>query len=172
MSPSAEAHRRVSAEPALPEAVRQVIQTLSGDRPLAAAGECLDAGVVIHVDGGEVHRGLGLWKRWVHLMRERGRLRGLRFEPASVEAVGDRVRVVFRWSGERRRGGDPRRPVAVNVVEYRVEGSRVAEIWTRKANYVDVFGAWIRVTPLYRLFLLWGVGYFLIRRDPEFRLAP
>ncbi len=49
---------------------------------------------------------------------------------------------------------------------------RITEIWTRKANYSDVFGRWIRVTALYRLFLLWALVYFLVRRDPELRLNP
>jgi hypothetical protein len=33
-----------------------------------------------------------------------------------------------------------------------------------------VFGPWIRVTALYRLFLVYGLLYFLVRRDPAFRL--
>jgi hypothetical protein len=37
---------------------------------------------------------------------------------------------------------------------------------------VDVFGRWIRVAAFYRLFLLWGLVYFLVRRDPEFRFDP
>jgi ketosteroid isomerase-like protein len=154
------------------EVVARVIALLSGEGTLARADQCLDREVVIHVDDAETHRGIGLWKRWVHLMRERGRLRDLRFEPATVEVSGDLVRVTFRWSGERRRGRETGRPRTTNTVQYRVKDGRVVEIWTRKANYVDVFGPWIRVTPCYRLFLLWGVLYFLVRRDPAFRLTP
>jgi hypothetical protein len=161
-----------SRPPELPAVVEGVIRLLSGDRALAGAGECLARDVVIHVDDAEVHRGIGLWKRWVHLMRERGRLRDLRFDPATADVTGDRVRVTFRWSGSARRGRETGRPRTVNTVQYRVQSGRVAEIWTRKANYVDVFGGWIRVTALYRLFLLWGLVYFLVRRDPEFRLDP
>ncbi len=155
-----------------PEVVGRLIQILSGDETLAAAGECLDHGVVIHVDDSEIHHGVALWKRWVHLMRERGRLRDLRFDPAAMGVTGDLVRVTFRWSGEIRRGRDTGRPRTVNTVQYRVQDGSITEIWTRKANYVDIFGRWIRVTAFYRLFLLWGLVYFLVRRDPEFRLAP
>ena len=151
-----------------PTPVEGVIELLSGDRPLRDADECLDRAVVIHVDDAETHRGLSLWKRWVHLMRERGRLRDLRFEPEAVEVRGDRTRVTFRWSGEMRRGRDRGR--TLNRVQYRVADGRVVEIWTHKANYVDVFGPWIRRTAGYRLFLLWGLVYFLLRRDPEFSL--
>lgn len=152
--------------------VSRLIAVLSGDQPLAAAGACLDRHVVIHVDDSETHQGLALWKRWVHLMRERGRLRGLRFEPATMAVTGDLVRVTFHWSGQPRRGRGSGRPRTINTVQYRVSDGRIAEIWTRKANYVDVFGSWIRVTAFYRLFLLWGLVYFLVRRDPEFRLDP
>jgi len=48
----------------------------------------------------------------------------------------------------------------------------ITEIWTRKANYVDVFGPWIRVRALYRLFLLWSLAYFGLSRDPQLRLRP
>ena len=162
----------VTAErrPATPEPVTRVIEMLSGDRPLGPAEAWLDRLVVIHVDDAETHRGLGLWKRWVHLMRQRGRLRDLRFEAEAVDVEGDLVRVTFRWAGQVRRGHAGRR--TINHVQYRVTDGRVIEIWTRKANYVDVFGPWIRMTACYRLFLLWGVLYFLVRRDPAFRLDP
>jgi hypothetical protein len=165
MSPSVSRHE-------VPPAVLQVIEILSGDRPLPEADACLDRAVVIHVDGSETHRGIALWKRWVHLMRERGRLRDLRFEPASVDVAGDLVHVTFRWAGAMRRGRDRGRPSTSNRVRYRVTDGSISEIWTRKANYVDIFGPWIRVTAFYHLFLLWGVVYFFVRRDPEFRLTP
>jgi hypothetical protein len=167
MSPSASRLEVVEA----PAVVGRLIEVLSGDRPLAEAEACLDRSVVIHVDDAETHRGTALWKRWVHLMRERGRLRALRFEPAAVDVAGDVVRVTFRWSGEARRGRTGR-PPTVNTVRYRVRDGSIVEIWTLKANYVDVFGRWIRVAAFYRLFLLWGLVYFLVRRDPEFRLDP
>ena len=152
--------------------VARLIEVLSGDKTLAEADACLDRDVVIHVDDAETHRGLGLWKRWVHLMRERGRLRDLRFEPATVDVTGDLVRVTFRWAGQPRRGGETGRPRTTNTVQYRVTDGSITEIWTRKANYVDVFGRWIRVRAFYRVFLLWGLVYFLVRRDPAFRLDP
>lgn len=158
------------------EVVSHLIQMLSGDKPLAEADECLDRAVVIHVDDAEIHRGVALWKRWVHLMRECGRLQDLRFEPATMDVTGDvtgdLVRVTFRWSGETRRGRETGRPRTSNRVQYRVQDGRITEIWTRKANYTDIFGGWIRVTVFYRLFLLWGLVYFLVRRDAEFRLKP
>jgi hypothetical protein len=157
-------------EPDPTTVVARVIAVLSGDRALGEVAGCLDRDVLIHVDEGETHRGIGLWKRWVHLMRERGRLAGLRFEPLATEVAGDVVSVTFRWSGRARRAG--RRPPSTNRVRYRVAGDRVVEIWTGKANYVDVFGPWIARTAWYRLYLAWGWLYFLVRRDPELRLAP
>lgn len=151
-------------------AVARVIAALSGDVPLAGVEACLDRDVIIHVDGSETHRGIGLWKRWVHLMRERGRLDDLRFEPDTMAITDGVIDVTFRWSGVPRRGRDAGQPRTLNHVRYRVEDDRIVEIWTRKANYVDVFGGFIRFTPLYRLFLLWGLVYFLVRRHPEFRL--
>lgn len=152
--------------------VARLIAVLSGDRPIAEVGACLDPDVVIHVDAAETHRGIGLWKRWVHLMRERGRLRDLRFVPVAMDVAGDVVDVTFRWSGEPRRGRSSGREPTVNRVRYRVAGARIGEIWTHKANYVDIFGRWVAVTACYRCFLLWGLLYFLVRRDPEFHLDP
>jgi SnoaL-like protein len=152
--------------------VARLIAVLSGDRPIGEVGACLDPHVVIHVDDAETHRGIGLWKRWVHLMRERGRLEDLRFVPVAVDVAGDVVDVTFRWSGELRRGRPSGREPTVNRVRYRVKGACIGEIWTHKANYVDIFGRWIAVTACYRLFLLWGLLYFLVRRDPAFRLDP
>src|SRR5262249_30492025 len=129
MSPCASRH-----EPK--DVVARLIEILSGDRPLAAADDVLDRGVVIHVDGADTHRGRGRWKRWVHLMRERGGLSGLRFEPAAMEVTADLVRVTFRWSGELRRGGERRRSPTINTVQYRVTDGRIVEIWTHTANYV------------------------------------
>jgi hypothetical protein len=154
------------------QVVARLIAVLSGDVPLAGVDACLDRDVVIHVDGAETRRGIGLWKRWVHLMRERGRLRDFRFEPDTMDVTNGVVAVTFRWSGGLRRGRDAGRGRTLNHVRYRVEDDRIVEIWTRKANYVDVFGPWIRFTPLYRLFLLRGLVYFLARRDPDFRLDP
>jgi hypothetical protein len=152
--------------------VAGVIAVLSGDRPLAAVAGCLTPDVVIHVDEAETHRGIGLWKRWVHLMRERGRLADLRFVPIATRMDGDVTSVTFRWAGQARRGRRRRHEPTVNHVRYRVAGERISEIWTRKANYVDVFGGWIAWTACYRLYLAWGLLYFFVRRDPEFRLDP
>lgn len=152
--------------------VSRVIAALSGDTALAEAGGFLERDVVIHVDDGETHRGIALWKRWVHLMRERGRMSDLRFEPMTTAVDGDVVTVKFHWSGRPRHGRNGQRPPTTNLVRYRVAGDRIAEIWTRKANYVDVFGPWIARTACYRLFLCWGWLYFLTRRDPAFRLSP
>jgi ketosteroid isomerase-like protein len=152
--------------------VLRLLEILSGDRPLAEAGQCLDPAVVIHVDDGETWRGIPVWKRWVHLMRERGRLADLRFEPLAVDVTVDVVWVTFRWAGRLRRGREAGRPRTTNTVGYRLRDGIITEIWTRKANYVDVFGPWVRATALYRLYLAWALVYFGVHRDPELRLRP
>ena len=78
--------------------------------------------------------------------------RDLRFVAVTVDVTGDLTLVTFRWAGEPRGGRDPGRPRTINRVRYRVGEGRITEIWTHKANYSDVFGRWIRVTALYRLF--------------------
>lgn len=158
----------LSADPV----VWRLIEILSGDRPLAEAPACLDPGVLIHVDDGQAWRGIPIWKRWVHLMRVRGRLDGLRFEPVAVDVTVDVTWVTFRWSGRLRRGRETGRPRTINTVGYRVRDGVIAEIWTRKANYVDVFGPWIRVGVLYRLYLAWALVYFCAHRDRELRIRP
>jgi hypothetical protein len=163
MSPSA---RPLDAEPA----VARLIDVLSGDRPLGDADACLDRDVIIHVDDAETWRGIAIWRRWIHLMRARGRLDSLRFEPLTVDAAAGVTWVTFQWSGRPRGGRAASGPPTVNRVGYRMRDGIIVEIWTRKANYVDVFGPWIRVTAWYRAFLAWAFVYFLLRRDPTFRL--
>ena len=46
------------------------------------------------------------------------------------------------------------------------------EIRSRHPGLREAIGEDARVTALYRLFLLWALVYFLVRRDPELRLNP
>ena len=70
------------------------------------------------------------------------------------------VNLAIRWSGIRGSDRLPSTTPETYPLRFRVKGNRIVEIWSRKANYVFIFGRWIRFAVLYRLFLGWAILYF------------
>jgi hypothetical protein len=89
---------------------------------------------------GYTMRGRAPWAAWVEFIRSRGVER--------LEAEVDRFEMcpdgTVTASG-RLRGTRNGRDVAGEArARYRIEGGRIAEIWTTRENYEVVFGAWAR----------------------------
>jgi hypothetical protein len=82
------------------------------------------------------------------------------------------VHLVLRWTGIRKSDRLPRTTSDTYYLRFRVEGTRIVEIWSRKLNYVFIFGGWIRFAVMYRLVLGWAVLYFatLSLRGIDYRL--
>jgi hypothetical protein len=144
------------------EIVLRLVDMINGKTPRARASDLLDPAVTIHVDSA-VHGGIETWVKWIHLIRNCGRVRELRMVPCLVEPDAQdpsMVNLVMRWTGIRKFDRLPSTTSEAYHLRYRVEGDRITEIWTKKANYVFIFGGWFRFSLVYRLVLGWAILYF------------
>jgi hypothetical protein len=142
--------------------VLSLIGVINGELPRHVAEDCLDPSVRIHMDSAD-HEGVGLWYRWIHLIRTRGKLARLRMIPEKIACDPQNpglVLLAMRWSGISRAAGHPVTTADIYNLRYLVRDDRIVEIWTHKINYVEVFGSWIRRPVLYRLYLCWALLYF------------
>ncbi len=150
-----------------------LVAVISGELPRLAAEAYLDSQVKIHVDSSN-HRGSTIWYKWIHLIRNCGRVQDLRMTPCEVR--GDPqdpglVHLSMRWSGIDRTRHTPVTAPDVHYLRYLVRDGRIVEIWTRKINYVFIFGGWVRSSVHFRLFQAWALLYFalLSLRGKDFR---
>lgn len=155
------------------EVVLGLVRVINGELPRVCAETYLDANVKIHIDSAN-HRGIELWYKWIHLIRNCGRIRNLRMMPCDVSWDPQNPGLVYlsiHWSGIERSGRAPVVTPDAYRLEYLVENGRIIEIWTRKINYVFIFGRWIRYAVFYRLLLGWAILYFalLSLRGMEYR---
>jgi len=147
---------------------------INGNVPRERASDLLDPAVTIHVDSA-VHRGIENWQKWIHLIRNCGRVRELRMVPCLVAPDAQdpsMVNLVMRWTGVRKFDRLPHTTADAYPLRYRVERNRIVEIWSRKANYIFIFGQWFRFSLVYRLVLGWAILYFetLTLRGIDYRL--
>lgn len=146
------------------EIVLKLVEMINGNVPRGRASDCLDPSVIIHLDSA-IHQGIEIWQKWIYLIRNCGRVRELRMMPCEVSCDAQDpciVNLVIRWSGICRPDPSTRETAETYRLRYRVEGDRIVEIWTRKANYVFIFGGWIRSAVLMRLFFGWAILHFAI----------
>ena len=156
-----------SQTPADPrELVLTLIEIINGTRSVESASDCLESNVLIHMDTA-VHRGIIIWRKWIHMIRHCGKVRNLRLDPSAIAidpAETDILNLAFTWSGERLSQQERMRTFSnLHHLRYRVKNSQITEIWTQKQNYVFIFGPWIRYSFCYRILLLWGIFYFRLR---------
>lgn len=145
------------------EVVLKLVEMINGNVPREQACGYLDPLVTIHMDS-TIHRGIEIWQKWIYLIRNCGQVRELKMVPCGISCdVHDPciVNLDIRWSGVRPFGNSLSETSEICHLRYRVERNRIVEIWTRKTNYVFIFGSWVRFTVLLRLFLGWAVLYFI-----------
>jgi len=146
------------------ETVLALVRVINGEMPRLSAKNYLDPDVEIHMDSAN-HRGIRGWYKWIHLIRNCGRIRDLRVVPCDVRCSPREPNIVLlssRWSGIERSGRAPSTTPDIYHCKYLVRDGRIVEIWTSKRNYVFIFGRWIRYAVLYRVFLGWAILYFAI----------
>jgi hypothetical protein len=154
--------------------VLRLVDMISGNTPRERASDLLDPAVTMHVDFA-VHQGIETWVKWIHLIRNCGLVRELRMVPCVVVPDDQdpySVNLIVRWTGIRKGERLPRTTSETYYLRYRVEGNRIVELWTRKANYTFIFGRWFRSAIVYRLYLGWAFLYFatLSLRGIDYRL--
>lgn len=156
------------------DVVLALVRVISGDSPRRTAETCLHPRVKIHMDRAN-HCGITIWSKWIHLIRNCGRVRDLRMTPIELQCDPQDPSIVhlsILWSGTYSSDRSPARSAAIAHLRYLVRDGRIVEIWSHKRNYVFIFGPWIRYSACYRLFLGWAIFYFAIRsfRHDEFCL--
>jgi hypothetical protein len=141
-----------------------LVRVINGELPIMAAEEHLDPQVKMHMDSAQ-HRGITLWYKWIHLIRNCGRVSDLRMVPVKIWADPQEpgmVHLWMCWSGTDRGKHTAETALDMYHVRYLIQGGRIVEIWTHKANYVFIFGEWIRYSACYRLFLGWAMLHFAL----------
>lgn len=118
--------------------VARLLAVVGGDAPLSDAERLLAPDVICHMDSYTV-QGLDVWYDWLEFIRTRSPER-LSVEVQRYVTDPDGTITVF---GCLRRGSIPGTPCR-GEVRYRVDQSRVAEIWTTRGNYEIIFGAKVR----------------------------
>ena len=141
-----------------------LIKVVNGDAPRLAAQDILDPMVQIRMDSAR-YCGIDVWYKWIHLIRNCGRIADLRM--TRCEARHDAhdpsvVCVSARWSGTVRSLGRSALAPSNGEVRYQIENDRITKIWTHKSNYEFIFGRWIKYPIGYGLLLGWSVFYFAL----------
>jgi hypothetical protein len=142
--------------------VLALIGVINGDAPGRTAEEILDPDVALYMDSA-CYRGIDIWYKWIHLLKNCGRIRDLRMTQCDVRCdAGEPVIVHLsaRWSGAAR----SRHAVSTTdgTADYLVQDGRIKTIWTHKSNYEFIFGRWISHPVCFNAFLAWSVLYFAL----------
>lgn len=148
-----------------------LVRVINGDAPRLAAREILDPMVKIHMDSTE-YCGIDVWFKWIHLIRNYGRVSNLRITECQARCDASEPSLVHlsaRWTGIIRSRHAPGISERRGEGRYLIRDGRIKEIWTHKSNYEFIFGPWIRYSICYSLFLGWAVLYlsFQSRRKEE-----
>jgi hypothetical protein len=156
------------------EVVLKLVEMVNGNVSREHASDYLDPLVTIHMDSA-IYKGIEMWQKWIYLIRNSGRVRELRMIPCEVSCDAQDpciVNLAIRWIGIRQCDNSLCETSETYHLRYRVEHNLIVEIWTRKINYVFIFGSWIRFAVFLRLFFGWAVLYFITLRllDGDYRI--
>jgi hypothetical protein len=146
------------------ELVLALVRVVNGEAPRLAAQEILDPMVEIRMDS-TGYCGIDVWYKWIHLIRNCGRVGDLRMTQCRARCdAGDPslVHLSARWTGTIRSRRTTGMAAADGEVRYLIRDGRIKKIWTHKSNYEFIFGRWIRYSICYWLFSAWTVLYFAL----------
>jgi len=145
--------------------VLALVRVINGDAPRLAAREILDPMVKIHMDSTE-YCGIDVWFKWIHLIRNCGRVSNLRITECQARCDAlepSLVHLSARWAGIIRSRHAPGISERRGEGRYLIRDGRIKEIWTHKSNYEFIFGRWVGYSICYSLFLGWAVLYFAVK---------
>ena len=143
--------------------VLALVRVINGDLPRLAAQEILDPMVQMRMDSVD-YCGIDSWYKWIHLIRNCGRVSDLRmthYQARCDPLEPCLVHLSARWAGNPR-SGRTRSESATGEVRYLVQDGRIKKIWTHRSNYEFIFGRWIKNPIGYRLLLAWAALYFAL----------
>jgi hypothetical protein len=139
-----------------------LVRVVNGEAPRLSARDILDPMVEIRMDA-MPYRGIDVWYKWIHLIRNCGRVSDLRMTQCRARCDADDPSLVHlsaRWTGTIRSRRMPATAAHDGEVRYLIRDGRIKEIWTHKSNYEFIFGRWIRYSICYWLFSAWIFLYF------------
>jgi hypothetical protein len=141
-----------------------LVRVVNGEAPRLAAREILDPMVEIRMDS-TAYCGIDVWYKWIHLIRNCGRVADLRMTQCRAHCDAGDPSLVYlsaRWTGTIRSRRIPGMATADSEACYQIQDGRIKKIWTHKSNYEFIFGRWIRYSVCYWFFLAWSVLYFAL----------
>jgi hypothetical protein len=141
-----------------------LVRVINGEVPRQAAREILDPMVQIRMDS-VAYCGIDVWYKWIHLIRNCGRVSDLRMTKCQARCDANDPSLVHlsaRWTGTIRSRQMPATAASDGEVRYLIQNGRIAKIWTHKSNYEFIFGRWIKYPICYWLFSAWSVLYFTL----------
>jgi hypothetical protein len=142
--------------------VLALVRVINGEVPRLAARDILDPMVQIRMDSAD-YCGINIWYKWVHLVRNCGRVSDLRMTRCQARCDAQEPNLVHlsaRWAGTIRSLQAPGTSTRDAEFHYLVRDGRIKKIWTQKSNYEFIFGRWIKYSACYTLFLGWATLYF------------
>lgn len=132
---------------------------MAGELDITEFDRILSPALILHVEG-RTFSGTEGMKAFLTFMRHRISHLTIVWD-GTVSHEDGTVSLFGRWMGERR----GRRISSDEVsARYRIEGGKVAEVWTKRANYEFFFGSLVRSWPAFWLISAWVVvsyRYFL-----------
>jgi hypothetical protein len=144
--------------------VLALVRVINGEAPRLAAREILDPRVEIRMDSTD-YRGIDVWYKWIHLIRNCGRVADLRMTQCRTRCDARDPSLVYlsaRWTGTIRARRIPGIATADGEACYLIRDGRIKKIWTHRSNYEFIFGRWIRYSICYWVFLAWTVLHFTL----------
>ena len=144
--------------------VLALVRVINGEAPRLAASEILDPMVEIRMDS-TGYRGIDVWYKWIHLIRNCGRVADLRMTRCQARCDSRDPSLVYlsaRWTGTIRTRRISEIATSDGEACYLIRDGRIKKIWTHKSNYEFIFGRWISYSIFYWLFLAWAFLHFAL----------
>jgi hypothetical protein len=135
-----------SADEAL---IARLLAVISGDAPRTDAERLLAPDVISHMDQFTV-RGIDVWHDWLDFLLSKAKGK-VTVDLDRFEAHPDGTITAYGWL---RVENSPERTPQQIWARYRVDGNRIAEVWTTRSNYERIFGAKVRHSLSWILVLL------------------
>ena len=146
---SAEASGVAPARAADEALIARLLTVISGDAPREEAYRLLAPDVISHMDQ-YVVRGIDVWFDWLDFLLSNAK-GSVKVDIKRFERHSDGTITAHGWLRVAHSGD---RTPQQNWARYRVDGNRIAEVWTTRGNYEAVFGAKVRHPLTWLLVLL------------------
>jgi hypothetical protein len=123
----------------------QLFRILAGKTPIEAGTHLIAQNVISHMDERYTFHGINAWANWISFIRSRRRVSDLDLICEQMVANPDGTITASGYWKARYKG----REVVSNalVATYRVQDGKVVEIWTKRKNYILIFGPMMKYEP-------------------------